>query len=132
MHTTSLTVRFNELDPYGHVNHAYYLTYFEHARIEALAAAGLPLTGMQEQGFLFVVAEATVRFHRPALLGHVLTVETRLAKAGQVSARWAQRLARDGETVATLDLRTGIVGPDGKPRKAPASILEALDVLSTP
>ena len=34
-HVTSLAVRFNELDPYAHVNHAVYATYCEVARTEA-------------------------------------------------------------------------------------------------
>ena len=34
-HETTIAVRFSELDPYGHVNHAVYLTYFEQARCEA-------------------------------------------------------------------------------------------------
>ncbi len=39
MHSTELKVRFSELDPYGHVNHAVYLNYLEIGRIEALDRA---------------------------------------------------------------------------------------------
>ena len=34
-HVTAIKVRFTELDPYGHVNHAQYISYFEHGRTEA-------------------------------------------------------------------------------------------------
>jgi acyl-ACP thioesterase len=40
VHTTSVKVRFYELDPYDHVNHTNYFAYFETARIEYLSELG--------------------------------------------------------------------------------------------
>ena len=37
---TTIGVRMSELDSFGHVNHAVFLNYFEHARFEALERAG--------------------------------------------------------------------------------------------
>ena len=42
-HRTSVSVRFAELDPYNHVNHAVYVTYFEVARTVALTSVGMAL-----------------------------------------------------------------------------------------
>ena len=39
-HRTTIRVRFYELDPYNHVNHSVYVSYFESARVELLAEAG--------------------------------------------------------------------------------------------
>ena len=47
MHETRLQVRWSELDPYGHVNHAVYLTYLEHARIAALESIGWGLAAIE-------------------------------------------------------------------------------------
>ena len=33
-HRTTIRVRFYELDPYNHVNHSVYVSYFESARVE--------------------------------------------------------------------------------------------------
>src|SRR4030042_56741 len=50
MHETRLRVRWSELDPYGHVNHAAYLTYLEHARIAALESIGWGMGEIERLG----------------------------------------------------------------------------------
>ena len=49
-HVTEHRVRFHELDPYDHVNHAMYVTYFEIGRVDALDAIGLGLDVMKAEG----------------------------------------------------------------------------------
>ena len=56
-HITTIKVRFNELDPYGHVNHAQYISYFEHGRTEALDSVGVGLREMADKGFQIVVMD---------------------------------------------------------------------------
>ena len=80
-HETIIDVRFSELDPYGHVNHAVYLTYFEQARCEALIHCGIPIESIAERGYQLVVTELTARFLRSAGPGDRVTVETRLGRA---------------------------------------------------
>ena len=53
--TYDLTVRFNECDLYGHVNHAVYLHYLESARVGLFKKINLPLLELKESGFLFYV-----------------------------------------------------------------------------
>ncbi|HVL98142.1 MAG TPA: thioesterase family protein, partial [Egibacteraceae bacterium] len=105
MHCTEVKVRFSELDPYGHVNHAVHLTYFETARIEALGSIGLGLARLQDEGFHLIVVEVQARYLRPAMFGDVLTVETAIAEVRAASARWSQRMTRGDELIATLELR---------------------------
>jgi acyl-CoA thioester hydrolase len=40
VHEKEIEIRWNDLDPFGHVNHAIFLTYLEEVRDEWLAAAG--------------------------------------------------------------------------------------------
>lgn len=129
MHTTDVKVRFNELDTYGHVNHAIYLTYFETARIEALASIGCGLDRLQSDGFHLVVVDVHVRYARPATLGHVLTVETEVTEMGTASSRWRQRINRDGDLIASLELRGAFTNRDGRPHRIPDEYLEALGPL---
>ena len=68
-HTTSLRVRFHELDPYDHVNHAMYVTYFEVGRVDALDAVELGLDRLKTEGYQFVVTKIDVRFRRAATAG---------------------------------------------------------------
>lgn len=125
-HITNIKVRFNELDPYSHVNHAVYITYFEVARSEALVDAGIPLESVAEAGFQFVVVELATKFKRPAVAGDTLRVETWLSETGRASTRWSQRIVRDGQVLTTQDLRVGMANSKGRPTRPPAFILDAL------
>jgi acyl-CoA thioester hydrolase len=132
MHTTEIKVRFGELDAYGHVNHAVYLAYFEAARVEALAEAGFSLDRLQRDGFHIVVIDLHVRFHRPAVLGDVLTVETTLTKLGHASSHWRQRILCHGNPIVSAELRGAITDLEGRPRRAPDTLAAALEPLRAP
>ena len=69
VHTTSLKVRFYELDPYDHVNHTVYFSYFETARIEYLRDSGFGLDQMKKEGWQLVLVEANARFLAAARYG---------------------------------------------------------------
>jgi acyl-CoA thioester hydrolase len=65
-----ISVRYQDLDPYGHVNNAVHLEFFEAGRIaylEALAERrGLgPLVTGDIPGVRYVIVEATVRYKAP-------------------------------------------------------------------
>ena len=72
-----IAIRYKDLDPYGHVNNAVYLEFFEEIRIaywrtlaslvgiENLEAGDVP-------GARYVIAETTVRYRAPILLDDVL------------------------------------------------------------
>ncbi len=124
--TTSLRVRFHELDPYGHVNHGVYLNYFETARTEALEQLGFGLEALLVRGVAVIVVEATVRFHAPALAGDVLTIDSFVTEIRRASSWWHQRLLRGDELLATLDVRAATTTLDGRPTAAPADLRDAL------
>ncbi|QBI20063.1 acyl-CoA thioesterase [Egibacter rhizosphaerae] len=129
MHATELDVRFSDLDPYGHVNHAVYLTYCEIGRVAALEAVGMPLDRMQRDGFHVPIVEVLVRFEQPAVLGDRLTVTSVLTELRAASARWEQTISRGARTLATAWVRNAITDSDGRPCRGPAGLAEALDAL---
>jgi len=73
----SLPIRYGDLDPYGHVNNAVHLMFFEEIRLsywralagrigfEGLEAGDIP-------GARYVIAETTVRYKAPILLDDTL------------------------------------------------------------
>ena len=126
---TTIDVRFNELDPYGHVNHGVYLTYFEVARIELLDSIGFGLTRLQELGFHLVVVEVNTRFRAPAVAGDRLTVVSEVADMRRASSRWHQRLLRDDEVIATNEVRAAITDLGGRPVAPPPQLTAALETL---
>lgn len=126
VHETSLKVRFYELDPYDHVNHTNYFSYFETARIELLAEMGWGLDVMKEQGWQLVVVEAHARFLAAARYGEELTIYTWVESAGRVKSTWQQTMVREGEEVARLTIAAAFTDLAGKPRRVPPEFAKAL------
>jgi acyl-CoA thioester hydrolase len=129
VHTTSLKVRFYELDPYDHVNHTNYFGYFETARIEYLSEMGWGLDLMKEQGWQLVVVEAHARFLAAARYGEELTIHTWVEETGRVKSEWRQLMTREGEDVARLAITAAFTDLDGKPRRVPEDFAAHLATL---
>jgi acyl-CoA thioester hydrolase len=71
-------VRSYETDANGHVNHAVYHHYGEHARMEHFRAAGCSPPRMLEQGLTVVILETRARFLSELLLGEQVEVSSEL------------------------------------------------------
>ncbi|MEN8114837.1 MAG: thioesterase family protein [Actinomycetota bacterium] len=126
IHRFPIRVRFYELDPYYHVNHAVYVQYFEAARIELLREAGMTLKGMEEDGVMLVVADIATRFQKPAQADDELVVETELVEFRRVSSRWHQRLLRGEEVLVEQELHAVSTNLDGRPVRFPAQMADPL------
>jgi acyl-CoA thioester hydrolase len=124
-HLATITVRFADLDPYDHVNHARYLTYFESARIEMLDEMGFGMDLMKAGGFQIVLVGLTAGFHAPASLHDRLDVATTVSEVRRTTSRWGQEAHRDGELVASLEVRAAFTDLAGVPRRAPEGFAEA-------
>jgi acyl-CoA thioester hydrolase len=129
VHTTSLKVRFYELDPYDHVNHTNYFGYFETARVEYLSEMGWGLDLMKSQGWQLVVVEAHARFLAAARYGEELTIHTWVEETGRVKSEWGQLMTREGEDVARLAITAAFTDLDGKPRRVPEDFAAHLTTL---
>ena len=126
-HTTSIDVRFYELDPYNHLNHTVYLAYCEVARVEALESVGLGLDSLDERDHRILVAEVTGRFLAPAVGGDRVEVTTEVVEVGRATHRWHQRIEREGEVLFTLDVRAAMTNSAGRPVRVPDFVREALE-----
>lgn len=125
-HTMSVRVRFGELDPYNHVNHAVYISYFEAARVELLAEAGISLGRLRQEGHSIVVSEIHTRFVASAEELEDLRVETEIVSFRRVTSTWRQRIMRGDEVIATQELRAALITNAGKPARFPDEMIESL------
>lgn len=129
-HATPHRVRFHELDPYDHVNHAMYVTYFEIGRVDALDVVDLGLDKLKTEGFQFVVTKIEVRFRRAATAGDDLTISTGVGAFGRASTEWHQEIRRGSEVIASAVVTVAVTDSTGKPIRPPAFIFERLEALA--
>ena len=124
VHETSVKVRFYELDPYDHVNHTNYFSYFETARIEYLTEMGWALDRLKHDGFQLVVVEIEARFLAAARYGQELTIRTWVEDAGRVKSVWRQLMTRgEEEEVARIKVTAAFTDLDGRPRRIPEEFM---------
>ena len=125
--STTLRVRFHELDPYGHVNHAVYLTYLEVARIDHLAGRGIDLLQLSaDTGTQLVVVGIEVEYLAPATAGDALEVSCTLSERRRASAHFAQEIQRGDAVLVRARVRTATIDPAGRPVAMPARLVAAL------
>ncbi len=109
---TRLDVRYGDLDPYGHVNNAVYLEFFEEIRISYWRALA-DLAGIEEleagdvPGARYVIAETTVRFKAPVFLSDTLHGAARISTVGNRS------YAMDFELRTGDSFETGVLAAEG-------------------
>jgi acyl-CoA thioester hydrolase len=92
-----LVTRYSDYDTKGHVNNALYLTYFEAAKHMLWRD-----TWNRNPDPPFVVAEATVQFRSPAMIGDPLDIEITTREIRNRSWTWQFRVVdrRDDRLVA--------------------------------
>jgi acyl-CoA thioester hydrolase len=104
-----LRVRYGECDPQGVVFNAHYLAYFDIGITELFRAAFGGYQAMVSRGVDFVVAEAVLRYHRPAHFDDELTLEIAVSRLGSTSITTSYRVLRDGELLVEGTLRHVLV-----------------------
>jgi acyl-CoA thioester hydrolase len=123
-----LRVYWEDTDAGGVVFYANYLKFFERARTEWLRALGFSQQQMlQADGVMFVVADTSLHYRRPARLDDLLDVTVALAERGRASLRLQQQAWRDAELLAEGSIRIGCVtSADHRPCRIPAALLEKI------
>lgn len=95
----SLPVRvyYEDTDAGGVVYHSNYIQFMERARTEFLRSFGFSQQVLHTECRLFVVADCSVKFRRPARLDDLLQVTAELESVGKVRLVFKQRILRDDE-----------------------------------
>jgi YbgC/YbaW family acyl-CoA thioester hydrolase len=131
VHETSIEVRWGELDPYHHVNHAAYLSYLEHARIAALESIGWGMEAIAAAGRRVVVVRIDVRFRAPARGGDRLTVATALVELRGAGSTWRQTVRNGDRVLVDATVVAACTDLHGRPARTPPPLQEALQTLVT-
>jgi acyl-CoA thioester hydrolase len=127
MVTTELRVIYGDTDRMGVVYYANYLRWMEAGRNEFIRARGLTYREVEERFRLMLpVTEAHVAYRSPARYDDLVSVETSLAEVRRASARFAYRIVRGGELLATGHTVHACVDLDGRVQRMPAELLQRL------
>ena len=124
-HQTVVRARFSDLDPYNHVNHARYLSFFEMARVDLLDEMGFSMDRLADMARRIVLVEANIRYYTPARLGDMIDITTEVEEVRRASTRWRQTARVGAEPVATLRIKAAFTDQDGKPQRTPQGFAEA-------
>jgi acyl-CoA thioester hydrolase len=128
-HSLPLRVYYEDTDAAGMVYHANYLKFAERGRSEMLRSLGFPHRKLgTEDGVGFAVRRCTIEYLAPARLEDSLTVDTTLIGIGAATLSARQEIRRDGELLADI---VACIGRDGRPRRLPSALREALGSYSS-
>jgi acyl-CoA thioester hydrolase len=122
-------VEWRDVDPFGHLNNAAYLSYTQEAAVEAGLAYGITHSSSSEAGLGWALKRSRIEYLRPALPDEELQIETWLTSLRQASAVRYYSVTRvaDGEQLARAESHWLTVDLDsGKPRRLPQWMREAL------
>ena len=114
---TQIKVRGYHLDVYQHVNNARYLEFLEEARWDGLeSSAGFQW--MSAHHIAFVVVNININYRRPAVLGDLLTVTSKVQQLNGQSGVLSQVVTREPEGQVVADALITFVCIDLKTQKA--------------
>ena len=132
-----IRIYWEDTDAGGIVFYANYLKFFERSRTEWLRSLGIEQQALKNStGCMFVVAEASMRYHRPARLDDELIVTASLQENGRASMIIKQQALLKPEQSDAYPaplLCEGLIkigwvhSASLQPRRIPASILDSVN-----
>jgi acyl-CoA thioester hydrolase len=132
MFTWPVRVYYEDTDAGGVVYYANYLKFMERARTEWLRALGIDQTELlREQGLIFVIISAQMKYRKPARFNDELIVTATLDASRRTAMTFEQAIHRhrlDGEVLVTGNVQAACVDATTfRPRPIPKEILERLE-----
>lgn len=124
-YTSTIEVRAYELDSYGHVNHAVYVSYLEHARWKMLEDEGIHVAKFQDWKCWPVISNLEIKYLKPAFAGEVLEIKTRVIESRRVGFTLEQKMFRQGTLLLEAKITSVIVNESGRPTEIPEEMMQA-------
>ena len=129
VHHFALRVYFEDTDVAGIVYYANYLKFMERARSDMLRAAGIDQRAALETAEgVYVVAEANIRYFRPAKLDDDLVILSTVEEVRAASCLIQQRVMRGSEILSEARITAAFLG-DGRPKRQPRAWVERFEGL---
>jgi acyl-CoA thioester hydrolase len=124
-HHFALRVYFEDTDVGGVVYYANYLKFMERARSDMLRSLGVDQRSvLEETGGVYVVAEAQIKYRRPAKLDDALLVLSEVRQVRAASCVIHQRVMRGHELLAEAVITAAFLTKEGRPQRQPAVWME--------
>ncbi|NQV59480.1 MAG: tol-pal system-associated acyl-CoA thioesterase [Alphaproteobacteria bacterium] len=126
-HRFPVRVYWEDTDAAGIVYYANYLRFLERARSDLVRGAGIDQVALLDrEGIVFPVRRCEIDYLQPARLDDEIQVRTRLKKLGGASMDMDQDIHRGEEALVRAKVRLACIGPNGRPRRLPATVRAAL------
>ena len=114
MHEKEIEIRWRDLDPYGHVNHAVFLTYLEEVRDEWL------MTAVGDDALGYIVARVEIDYRRELTQKDDRVVaRIRLDSLGTSSVRTVEELVVSESRELAAEAKAVLVACDEQRRPRP-------------
>jgi len=129
VHRLPIRVYYEDTDFTGIVYHANYLKFAERGRTDFLRLTGIHHSELLELDppLAFAVHKMEIEFLVPAKIDDLLEVESRYVTAKGARLEIEQIITRDGVPIWRALVRAACIDTDGRPKRLPAFMLEALD-----
>ena len=127
-HHLPVRVYYEDTDFTGVVYHANYVRYFERGRSDFLRLAGVSHSDLLDRPdpAAFVITRMEIDFRKPARIDDALVVRTTYDSVKGPRLLISQIIARDGDIIAAAAVSAACISLDGRPRKPPSGLVEAL------
>jgi acyl-CoA thioester hydrolase len=130
-HHFALTVYFEDTDTAGVVYYANYLKFMERARSDMLRAVGVDQADVLRRGEgAYYVADAHIKYAKPARLGDDLRVISTVHAVRGVSVVIHQRVMRGEEQLADARVTAAFLDANGRPQRQPRDWLERFKAIA--
>ncbi len=126
--TIEVKIYYEDTDCGGVVYYANYLKYFERARTEYLEKRGYSVSTLMQQGIIFVVVHAEVKYCSPGRYGDTLVVETDVGDVTRAAMTFSHvvREKGSGRVVVKGSARLAATDGNGKVKRLDNVMVAAL------
>jgi acyl-CoA thioester hydrolase len=127
-HHFALRVYFEDTDVAGIVYYANYLRFMERARSDMLRCVGIDQRLVLERGEgVYAVAEAQIKYRRPAKLDDDLLVLSEVVEVRAASCIIHQRVMRGDDVLTDATVTAAFISNDGRPKRQPRDWVELFE-----
>ncbi len=95
--TAAHKVNFYDTDAMAVVHHSNYIRWFEIGRVEFLRAAGITLTEMMDDGYVFPITEVSAKYVNSAYFDDELIIETTPVALTKAKMAFSYRVLRKSD-----------------------------------